>query len=130
MHTTSLSSICSYQAFSTFGAISYCNSPDFNGVDGILGFGLPVPALTRAPIDPSDPFGGQRRSAAVPAPSTSPSFFLNPILQCSYPCTSNHHFEKFLPTPLLFSLTDLNSRDDSVHGGARLIPRRAFSFVS
>jgi hypothetical protein len=46
-------------------------------------------------------------------------------------CTpSSHLFEKYLPTPLLFSLTDRNSRDASEAGGARLIPRRAFSFVS
>lgn len=32
--------------------------------------------------------------------------------------------------PLLFSLTGHNTRDDFVSGGARLIPRRAFSFVS
>lgn len=57
-----LTPVFRYQAFSTFGAISYCNSPDFNGVDGILGFGLPVAAFTRAPVDPADPFGGQRRS--------------------------------------------------------------------
>ena len=57
-----------YQAFSTFGAISYCNSPDFNGVDGILGFGLPVAALARAPVDPNDPVGGQRRSGSPPPP--------------------------------------------------------------
>jgi hypothetical protein len=25
-----------------FGAITDCNSPDFNGVDGIVGFGMPV----------------------------------------------------------------------------------------
>eukprot|EP00282_Hemiselmis_andersenii_P035400 CAMPEP_0169439708 /NCGR_PEP_ID=MMETSP1042-20121227/7350_1 /TAXON_ID=464988 /ORGANISM="Hemiselmis andersenii, Strain CCMP1180" /LENGTH=574 /DNA_ID=CAMNT_0009550655 /DNA_START=8 /DNA_END=1732 /DNA_ORIENTATION=- len=31
----------SYKATSPFGVITDCNSPDFNGVDGILGFGLP-----------------------------------------------------------------------------------------
>jgi hypothetical protein len=25
-----------------FGSITDCNSPDFNGVDGIVGFGMPV----------------------------------------------------------------------------------------
>ena len=30
-----------YKATSPFGVITDCNSPDFNGVDGILGFGLP-----------------------------------------------------------------------------------------
>jgi hypothetical protein len=32
--------------------------------------------------------------------------------------------------PLLFSLTDRNRRDDTETGGARLMSRRAFSFVS
>ena len=26
-----------------FGCVTFCNSPDFNGVDGILGFGRPAP---------------------------------------------------------------------------------------
>ncbi|EKX52294.1 hypothetical protein GUITHDRAFT_161360 [Guillardia theta CCMP2712] len=30
-----------YDANAPFGVITDCNSPDFNGVDGILGFGLP-----------------------------------------------------------------------------------------
>ena len=30
-----------YEALAPFGVITDCNSPDFNGVDGILGFGLP-----------------------------------------------------------------------------------------
>jgi hypothetical protein len=30
-----------YYALTKFGCITFCNSPDFNGVDGILGFGLP-----------------------------------------------------------------------------------------
>ncbi len=32
-----------YSAEAPFGVITDCNSPDFNGVDGILGFGLPRP---------------------------------------------------------------------------------------
>lgn len=32
-----------YKATAPFGVITDCNSPDFNGVDGILGFGLPKP---------------------------------------------------------------------------------------
>ena len=43
---------------------------------------------------------------------------------------SRHTFEKYLPMPLLFSLTDRNRRDDTETGGARLMSRRAFSFVS
>ena len=30
-----------YKCTAPFGVITDCNSPDFNGVDGILGFGLP-----------------------------------------------------------------------------------------
>lgn len=30
-----------YYTLTKFGCITFCNSPDFNGVDGILGFGLP-----------------------------------------------------------------------------------------
>jgi hypothetical protein len=131
-----------YQAFSTFGAISYCNSPDFNGVDGILGFGLPVGALTRAPADPNAPFGGHRRCSArfqlnsfninVNSHSciyrTSSAFHLLFLLSRLIPVPSAS-IDQFLPLPLLFSLTNHNSRDNSVPGGARLIPRRAFSFV-
>ena len=32
-----------FHAHAPFGVITDCNSPDFNGVDGILGFGLPKP---------------------------------------------------------------------------------------
>ena len=32
-----------FHAMAPFGVITDCNSPDFNGVDGILGFGLPKP---------------------------------------------------------------------------------------
>ena len=34
-----------YKATSPFAVIIDCNSPDFNGVDGILGFGLQVAYL-------------------------------------------------------------------------------------
>ena len=32
-----------FHAHAPFGVITDCNSPDFNGVDGILGFGMPKP---------------------------------------------------------------------------------------
>jgi hypothetical protein len=32
-----------YFAKTDYGCITHCNSPDFNGVDGIVGFGLPPP---------------------------------------------------------------------------------------
>ena len=31
-----------YSVEAKFGSITDCNSPDFNGVDGIMGFGMPV----------------------------------------------------------------------------------------
>jgi hypothetical protein len=34
-----------YHGMAPFGVIYSCNSPDFNGVDGILGFGLPKPGF-------------------------------------------------------------------------------------
>ena len=37
----SLVGLGDYEAEAPFGVITDCNSPDFNGVDGILGFGLP-----------------------------------------------------------------------------------------
>jgi hypothetical protein len=33
-----------YDVITKFGCITFCNSPDFNGVDGILGFGMPPKA--------------------------------------------------------------------------------------
>jgi len=33
-----------FHAHAPFGVITECNSPDFNGVDGILGFGMPKPS--------------------------------------------------------------------------------------
>ena len=50
-----------YNAHSPFGVITDCNSPDFNGVDGILGFGLPRPGsdmptpILFAMTDPNNP---------------------------------------------------------------------------
>lgn len=36
-------SLGDFHARAAFGVITDCNSPDFNGVDGILGFGMPKP---------------------------------------------------------------------------------------
>ncbi len=52
------------------------------------------------------------------------------ILSKSYHVFSSQALQSFLPMPLLFSLTGFNARDNSVAGGAKLVPRRAFSFVS
>ena len=48
-----------------FGAITDCNSPDFNGVDGIVGFGMPVQHQA-APPPPSDRGRRPRRPATGP----------------------------------------------------------------
>jgi hypothetical protein len=70
-----------YFAFAKFGSITDCNSPgaaidtlhynqfflmlyvDFNGVDGIIGFGLPVAHAPAAPPPPpASMFGGMQVS--------------------------------------------------------------------
>jgi hypothetical protein len=57
-----------YYVKTKFGCITYCNSPDFNGVDGIMGFGIPAPsdrnglpeplleAISMGPNDPPSKF--------------------------------------------------------------------------
>ena len=40
-----------YSVEAKFGSITDCNSPDFNGVDGIMGFGMPV----KTPPPAADP---------------------------------------------------------------------------
>jgi len=53
-----------YYVKAKFGCITYCNSPDFNGVDGIMGFGIPAPSdrnglpeplLESISLGPNDP---------------------------------------------------------------------------
>jgi hypothetical protein len=55
---------------------------------------------------------------------------INISLRFSLTSACSAALESYLPLPLLFSLTNRNVRDDAVTGGVRLIPRRAFSFVS
>jgi len=38
-----------YYDFANFGAVTDCNSPDFNDVDGIVGFGMPSPTAAAPP---------------------------------------------------------------------------------
>uniref|UniRef100_A0A7S0HDJ0 Peptidase A1 domain-containing protein n=1 Tax=Hanusia phi TaxID=3032 RepID=A0A7S0HDJ0_9CRYP len=90
-----------YYDFANFGAVTDCNSPDFNDVDGIVGFGLPSPP-------PAQP---------APAPSTSIMPGMAP--SGAPPAT--------LPMPLLFSLTKEESDEGSK---VQKLERRAFSFLS
>jgi len=89
-----------YYDFANFGAVTDCNSPDFNDVDGIVGFGMPSPA--------------------APAPAPPPSTSIMPGMSPSGapPVT--------LPDPLLFSLTAAGVDNAEVHK----LTRRAFSFFS
>jgi len=75
-----------YYAFATFGAVTDCNSPDFNDVDGIVGFGMP--------------------SAAAPAPAPPPSMMSGMSPAAAAPPAS-------LPMPLLFALTAKGSDDSN-----------------
>ena len=90
-----------YFAFAKFGSITDCNSPgempasqslnrislmsatDFNGVDGIIGFGLPVahaPALPPPP--PASMFGGMQ-VPPHPPPSKPPTSYKSSVPLCS-----------------------------------------------
>lgn len=96
-----------YFAFSKFGSITDCNSPDFNGVDGIIGFGLPVAhAPAQPPAPPASMFGGMQSPFAPSGAAAAPVV---------------------LPVPLLFALTDPKVQADSNN---RLMHQRAFSFFS
>ena len=116
-----------YYVEANFGAVTNCDSPDFNGasskvlrcftsirdfsrafastgVDGIVGFGLPTP---NAPAPPPSPgMGGM--GSMVPGMSADP------------PPTT-------LPIPLLFALTSSTIHDDV---NDHKVDRRAFSFFS
>lgn len=89
-----------YYDFANFGAVTDCNSPDFNDVDGIVGFGMPSPKTPAPPPPPS--------SSIMPGMSPSGA-----------PPVS-------LPDPLLFSLTEAGADSAEVHK----LNRRAFSFFS
>jgi hypothetical protein len=87
-----------------FGAITDCNSPDFNGVDGIVGFGMPVQHQA-APPPPSGIAammpGGGGGAGGAPAPT--------------------------LPLPLLFAITDPRVKNNARN---HMLKRRSFSFMS
>merc|ERR1711966_419841 len=75
-----------YYAFADFGAITDCNSPDFNDVDGIVGFGMPAPKPAAPPPSSSSIMPGMSPQGAPPAD---------------------------LPLPLLFALTAPGSDDSN-----------------
>eukprot|EP00282_Hemiselmis_andersenii_P034861 CAMPEP_0169453540 /NCGR_PEP_ID=MMETSP1042-20121227/14812_1 /TAXON_ID=464988 /ORGANISM="Hemiselmis andersenii, Strain CCMP1180" /LENGTH=571 /DNA_ID=CAMNT_0009565579 /DNA_START=32 /DNA_END=1747 /DNA_ORIENTATION=- len=84
-----------------FGAITDCNSPDFNGVDGIVGFGMPV-----------------QHQAAPPPPSG---------MAAMMPGGGGDKPQPTLPLPLLFALTDPRVKDNAHN---HMLKNRAFSFMS
>jgi len=101
-----------YYVKADFGAVTNCDSPDFNGVDGIVGFGLPTKNAP-APPPPSGMGGGMggmggAMGSMVPGMSSQPP-----------PNT--------LPLPLLFALTSASVTDDV---NDHKLDRRAFSFFS
>ena len=85
-------------------ALADCNSPDFNGVDGIVGFGMPVKTPPPAAgggggmMGMMSGMGGQQPAAT-------------------------------LPQPLLFAMSDPLKRDGGKHD-IKMLQRRAFSFLS
>jgi len=90
--------------YTKFGAITECNSPDFNGVSGILGFGLPTVQPAAPPPSMSGGLGGMMGGGMG---GSAP-----PVR---------------LPRPLLFSLTDPVVKDNDRN---KMLHRRAFSFLS
>ena len=91
-----------YYDFANFGAVTDCNSPDFNDVDGIVGFGMPSPKPPPAPPPSSSIMPGMSPSGAPPPTE--------------------------LPDPLLFSLTKAATDQDSSE--IHKLQTRAFSFMS
>eukprot|EP00286_Rhodomonas_abbreviata_P028232 CAMPEP_0181315084 /NCGR_PEP_ID=MMETSP1101-20121128/15175_1 /TAXON_ID=46948 /ORGANISM="Rhodomonas abbreviata, Strain Caron Lab Isolate" /LENGTH=528 /DNA_ID=CAMNT_0023422245 /DNA_START=168 /DNA_END=1754 /DNA_ORIENTATION=+ len=85
-----------------FGGVTDCNSPDFNGVDGIVGFGMPVQHQA-APPPPSGLGAMMGGGGGGAGPSTT------------------------LPIPLLFALSDPSVKDNARN---HMLERRAFSFMS
>jgi hypothetical protein len=85
-------------------ALADCNSPDFNGVDGIVGFGMPV----KTP-PPAAGGGGGMMSMMSGMGGQQPA--------------------ATLPQPLLFAMSDPLKRDGGKHD-IKMLQRRAFSFLS
>jgi hypothetical protein len=61
-----------YYDFANFGAVTDCNSPDFNDVDGIVGFGMPSPAAPAPPPAASSSIKPGMGPAGAPPPRTQP----------------------------------------------------------
>lgn len=77
-----------YYDFADFGAVTDCNSPDFNDVDGIVGFGMPSPSAPPPPPPSTSIMPGMSPQGAPPAA---------------------------LPQPLLYSLTEKGADSLLVH---------------
>ncbi len=82
---------CRFSGSGALGAITYCNSPDFQGVSGIVGIGLPVPQVPSQPTNQN------------PKPLTSPPQLHAPtdIPGMIFPNTD-------MPPPLHFQLSESN----------------------
>ena len=93
-----------YHVKSRFGIIVKCNSPDFNGVDGILGLGLP----------PDVRSGPASLLAYIPVTTVA--------CRCAQlgPMST-------VPRPLLFQLTDSAKASDP---DSHILKKRIFSFMS
>jgi hypothetical protein len=102
-----------YYMNAPFGAVTDCNSPDFNGIDGIVGFGMPAPAGP----PPGGPGGGAGGGGGG---------MMGMVGGAMGGAMGAHHAPPSLPLPLLFSLT--NPKGDGA--GDKRLMRRAFSFVS
>lgn len=106
-----------YHMVAPFGAVTDCNSPDFNGIDGIVGFGMPSPAGPPPPPAGGGGGGGGMMGmmgGMAGGGGGGGSF------------GSMNHAPPSLPLPLLFSLTS----DKGLVAGDKRLKRRAFSFVS
>ena len=97
-----------YHMTAPFGAVTDCNSPDFNGIDGIVGFGMPAP------------------QGPPPPPAGGAGGMMGMMGQAGGGFGSMNHAPPSLPLPLLFSLTDTKNAG----AGDKVLTRRAFSFVS
>jgi len=93
-----------YSVEAKFGSITDCNSPDFNGVDGIAGFGMPV--------------------KTPPAPAASGGGMMGMMggMGGQQPAAT-------LPQPLLFAMSDPLKRNGGKND-IKMLQRRAFSFLS
>jgi hypothetical protein len=101
------------------------STSDFNGVDGIIGFGLPVAhAPAQPPAPPASMFGGMQVFRTEFTQQTNTPLTLS---QSPFAPSGAAAAPVVLPVPLLFALTDPKVQADANN---RLMHQRAFSFFS